>query len=136
MAHPGGRPSIFNKELGDTICRRIMNGESLRGICEAKGMPDRTTVHDWLSRDREFANQYAYARENQADTLADDLLYIADTAKDPHIARLRIDTRKWIASKLKPKKYGDKIDHTTNGKDLPTPILGGMSAKDTTDDIT
>lgn len=43
-------------------------------------------------------------------------------------SRLRVDTRKWLMSKLAAKKYGDKLDMTTNGKDLPTPIFGGQSA--------
>lgn len=97
-------------------------------------MPDRSNVHKWLVEHEWFQDQYAKAKESQADTLADELIYIADTAKDVNLARLRIDTRKWVASKLKPKKYGDKLDMTTNGKDLPTPILGGI-ARVSGDDI-
>lgn len=120
--HPGGRPSTYNPVIAQAICERIMNGESLRAICNDADMPERTVVHGWLARNEEFSHQYALAREQQADTLADDMMYIADTATDPYIARLRVDTRKWIASKLKPKKYGDKLDLTTDGQALPQPI--------------
>jgi hypothetical protein len=93
-------------------------------------MPDRSTVYDWLLRHPEFADQYTRAREEQADTLADEIIAIAD--EQPEIIAVvdkktgaliehkldgaflqwqknRIDARKWTAMKLKPKKYGDKI---------------------------
>lgn len=95
-------------------------------------MPSKGTVFRWLATMPEFQDQYARAREAQAETHADDMMEIADDARNDwmkaadeegglgyklngeHIQRskLRIDTRKWIASKLKPKKYGDKIEHT------------------------
>lgn len=110
---PGGRPTKFTRELANDICRRIMNGESLRQICADDHMPDRTTVHAWLSENEEFSNHYAHARDIQADTYADDITAIADEAVDRDTAaaaKVRVDARKWVASKLKPKKYGDKLD--------------------------
>lgn len=109
-----GRPTKYTQELADTICRRIMEGESLRSIVSDDGMPNRSSVHLWLSQNKDFSDQYVRAKDNQADTLADDLLYIADNAEDIHKARLQVDTRKWVASKLKPKKYGDKLDLDAN----------------------
>jgi len=124
-----GAPTTFTQHIANVICMRIAEGESLREIVKTEGMPDRTTVYDWLLRHEEFANQYTRAREEQADTLADEILAIAD--EDPEInyirdkhgnvvdikidsgyvayQRQRIDSRKWIAMKLKPKKYGDKL---------------------------
>lgn len=125
----GGRPTEYTEELADEICRRIMEGESLKHITDGDDMPARSSVHLWLANNGVFSDKYARAKENQADTLADELIDLADNATDVNKARLQIDTRKWAASKLKPKKYGDKLDMTTNGKDLPTPILGGL-AKD------
>ncbi len=113
-----GRPSKFTQELADTICERIMNGESLRSIVSDEGMPTRSTVHKWLAENKLFSDQYARAKDNQADTLADEIMFIADNAEDVQKARLQVDTRKWIASKLKPKKYGDKLDMTTGGQKL------------------
>ena len=89
-------------------------------------MPGIRTVYTWLSGNETFQQMYARAREDQADTLADEIIAIADeqhevvseTGKvfDPEVNRdkLRVDARKWIASKLKPKKYGDKteVEHT------------------------
>jgi hypothetical protein len=92
-------------------------------------MPDRTVIYDWLLRHPEFANQYARAREEQADTLADEIIAIADESPETvevrdkngkvldikidsgyvNYQRQRIDARKWTAMKLKPKKYGDRV---------------------------
>lgn len=116
-----GRPTKYTEELASEICKQIMEGKSLRQICESKEMPDRSTVHDWLARDETFAVQYARARDTQADTLADDIVAISDTATDKDsaaAAKVRVDARKWVAAKLKPKRYGDKLDldQTIDGK--------------------
>lgn len=121
-----GRPSDFTQELADLICERIADGKSLRAICTEEAMPNKATVFRWLASNEAFSDQYAHARDSQADTLFDDVLAIADqydSAADKldvdHIqrARLRIDARKWMAGKLRPKKYGEKIDHTLAGPD-------------------
>lgn len=106
-----GRPTTFTPDLAGLICDRIAEGESLRSICEQVGMPSRSTVHMWLAQNDTFSDQYAHAREAQADKLADEIIEIADTATDASIARLRVDARKWAASKLAPKRYGDKLVH-------------------------
>jgi hypothetical protein len=123
-----GRPSSFTQHLADLICVRIAEGESLRKICEDEEMPDRVTIYRWLAAYPEFCNQYTRAREDQADTYADEIMAIADETPDLnpildrngalieiqlHSAYLqwqkqRIDARKWTAMKLKPKKYGDR----------------------------
>lgn len=105
----------FSQDVFDTICERISNGESLRAICLAKEMPNRSNVFRWLEQNESLRDQYARARESQADAYADDCTFIADTADDPAKARVQIDARKWAASKLAPKKYGDKIQHTGEG---------------------
>lgn len=127
----------FTQEVFDTICNRIAQGESLRSICASDDMPDVSTVCRWLAADGEggeLRNQYARAREAQADHIFDEILDIADNAANDwmerngeggegwqvngeHIqrSRLRIDARKWMAGKLRPKVYGDKIDHNVEG---------------------
>lgn len=87
-------------------------------------MPSVQTVFSWMRKHPEFLEQYARAKEESADALADEILDIADDSTNDTVetedgvrvnheniqrARLRVDTRKWIASKLKPKKYGDKL---------------------------
>lgn len=106
---PTGRPSTFSPAIADAICLRLADGESLRTICTAKDMPAKSTVFLWLIKHSVFSDQYAQAREAQAASYADDIVDIADTEKDPQKARVRIDARKWHASKLAPKKYGDKV---------------------------
>ena len=126
-----GRPSKYTEELAAIICERISNGESLKKITDEDTMPSRVSVHSWLLKYPEFLNNYEASKALQADVYADEMDDIAhDESVDTQRARLIIDTRKWVASKLKPKKYGDKVDLTTNGKDLPTPILGGITKTD------
>jgi len=57
------------------------------------------------------------AREAQADKLFKECLTIADAARpeDVNVARLRVDTRKWAAARLAPKKYGDRVSHDVKG---------------------
>jgi hypothetical protein len=123
MAHAGGRPSIYTQELVDIILQRIADGESLRSVCRDKKMPHVSTVIKWRSENQEFLAQYEEARISQAQHLFDQLIDIADTGEDVARDRLRVDTRKWYLSKVLPKVYGDKIDFTTDGKELPSPII-------------
>ena len=123
--HKGGRPpNPFTPQIKERICLEIAEGKSLRSICLADDMPATQTVRVWLALDAEFAAQYARAREEQADYYADEIIEIADTAKDANLARLRIDARKWKASKLRPKKYGEKLDLTSeDGSMSPKPAI-------------
>jgi hypothetical protein len=130
-----GRPSLYTPELADEICRRLAEGESLRAICREEGMPTASTVFLWLGADEAFRSKYARAREVQAELMADELLEIADDGQNDWMERhnkdgeavgwvengealrrsqLRVATRQWIASKLLPKKYGDKqqLEHS------------------------
>lgn len=138
-----GRPSIFSLELGAAICGRMSAGESVRKICADEHMPDATSVYLWLSQaDPEgdkvqqakwaFSLQYARAAEDRAHHLAEEALEIADDTKvdfsetkdgpkfnPEHVqrSRLRVDTRKWFAGKLAPKKYGEKVHTELSGPD-------------------
>lgn len=113
------RPSEFSQETADYICEQLIEGRSLRSICNDEDVPVASTVCRWLSANEEFRKQYAHARELQADALFDETLYISDgnanDAVDVQRARLRVDTRKWMASKLAPKRYGDKLDLNHSG---------------------
>lgn len=111
-----GRPSSFIQEVADDICMLIARGESLRKICERPGMPAMSSIFKWLNENKEFSEQYARARENQADFLLEEMLEISDlaTPEDVSVAKLRVDARKWYITKVAPKKYGDKqaIEHS------------------------
>lgn len=126
-----GRPSIYSEDLADEICNRLSSGESLRSICSEDKMPSQTQVYVWLNAKKDFADKYARAREEQADTHADEIIAIADESpetnpirdKDGNIIDIKIDSgyvayqkqrieaRKWTAAKLRPKKYGDRVTH-------------------------
>jgi hypothetical protein len=125
-----GRPSKYKPSLGDEICARLSQGESLVKICKDDHMPAPKTVYAWLREHEDFRNNYVRARDEQAETYADEITFIADTATDYNLARLQVDARKWVASKLKPKKYGDKIDMTSGGdKIIPTFQVATEEAK-------
>jgi len=124
-----GRPSKYSEKVGDAICERLMDGESLRTICASPESPSRHSVFRWLASDEKFRDQYARAREIQAEVLADELIEIADDVSNDvtgelqmpngvavQRAKLQIETRKWIACKLLPRKYGDKIQQEHTGK--------------------
>jgi len=127
--NPVGAPTTYNNHIATVICIRIAEGESLRQILRAEGMPVQSAVYEWLLRHPEFAEKYTRAREEQADTLADEIIDIAD--EQPEIVvvtdktgkviehkldgaflqwqKNRIEARKWTAMKLKPRKYGDRV---------------------------
>jgi hypothetical protein len=128
---PGGQTK-FTQAAADRICELLADGWSLRQACRGPGMPSERTVRD-CARDEKhpFAPQYARAREVGYHMMADELLEIADDARndwmnretangtirvvDPEVvqrSRLRVDTRKWLLSKALPKIYGDKIEAT------------------------
>lgn len=154
MSQPIGRPTHYTIELANAICEQIVLGYSLRTICKDESMPCVATIFNWLRKHKDFLEQYEKAKEEQADALAEEMLDIADdgsndwmakTGKDSeslgwqvngeHVqrSRLRLDTRKWIASKLKPKKYGDstQIKHAdADGNKLSlSDILGQLDGR-------
>lgn len=111
-----GRPSIYSAELTARICERLAIGESLRSICRDAEMPDLSTIFVWLAKNPDFSEQYTRAREAQAESHADQLIEIADNPDiDANHKRIMVDARKWVASKLKPKRYGDKLDLDHSG---------------------
>lgn len=106
-----GRPSSFTQEKADEICDLLSDGKSLRSVCAMEGMPPKITVLRWLRTNEDFRVQYARAKDESADSHADDITDISDDkSEDPQSRRVRIDARKWVASKLTPKKYGDKLE--------------------------
>lgn len=133
-----GRPSLYSEAIADAICEQISDGKSLKEVCGDESMPCYKTVQNWLSDSSkgEFLHKYARAREAQADYFAEEILRISDeevttVRADKHPGadadeggmvevvfdavavarnRLRVDSRKWLASKLAPKKYGDRME--------------------------
>jgi hypothetical protein len=104
-----GRPSIYSDELALTICERIASGELLINICAEDEMPAQTTVFRWLEEKGAFRESYTRARRDQAEFMADDMVRIADTEDDANRARVRVQTRQWLAERLNASKYGAKV---------------------------
>ncbi len=124
-----GRPSKYSNELATSICEQICtSSKSLRTICEGLDISV-ASVLTWLRDKPEFLAQYTRAKEEQADYMIEEMIDIADDGSNDLMtvtkgdasyemenkevtnrSKLRVETRKWIASKLKPKKYGDKLD--------------------------
>lgn len=99
-------------------------------------MPSIQSIYLWLFKHKEFSEKYIKAKEDQAETLADEIIEISDNGTNDWMAnndpdnpgykqngeavnrsRLRVDARKWVASKLKPKRYGEKISQEISGPD-------------------
>jgi hypothetical protein len=130
------RPTKFSEELFENICNQIStNSIGLHKICKEVGI-SAVTFFEWIKEDAELSNRYARAREAQAELLADQIIQLADdksgdtqagefgevgNAAAIQRSRLQVEARKWIAAKLKPKKYGDKVevDQTINVNKLP-----------------
>ena len=129
-----GRPSTYTPEIAALICERLATGESLRAICRDDGMPPESTVRGWVLDDVQgFSTQYARARNIGLDALAEETLAIADTPQEGEETeddgekvkvkrgdmlghrKLQVDTRKWLLSKLAPKKYGEKTSMELTG---------------------
>ena len=102
----------YRQRIMDVICGCLAQGKPLVQILTADGMPCYATIMNWIATDDALLNNYMRAREASADYLADEIVHISDTELDPQVARVRIDARKWVAAKMKPKKYGEKITHS------------------------
>lgn len=130
-----GRPTLFSQELADKICEKLATGISLRTACKAEDMPCIATIFNWFRNHKDFLEQYTRAKEESADAMAEEMLDIADDGSNDFMvivkgnneyvvenkevtnrSRLRVDTRKWLMSKMKPKKYAEKLDLTSGGE--------------------
>ena len=142
--HPGGRPTDYTIELAEEICEKIATeSKGLKRICEEnEHFPERRTIFRWLFRHEEFCHMYDKAKLAQTEVLQDDMIEIADDTSHDVVmndngkmvcnseyvnrARLRIDTRKWNLERLKPKKYGARLEQT---HDVGTSLMQAVMDK-------
>jgi hypothetical protein len=114
------------KELADKVLDGMRKGKSAHMACLAVGLPQ-STFSRWVDEDAELAERYARAREDLIEHMAAETLAIADapvgstehgTTDNGAVQkqRLQVDTRKWLLSKLAPKKYGDQLTLSGNDK--------------------
>jgi hypothetical protein len=151
QSRPTGRPSDFTQDIADAICERLMDGASLKTICNDPEMPARSTVYAWLNKNRAFNEQYERARRVQFDTWADETKDIADTPEEGIVTtdcdgeittktadmvehrKLRVHARQWLLGRLDARfKDKNQTEHTgVDGAPLVPVInltVGGGSA--------
>lgn len=122
----GYKTSDPDYDVFQNILYRMMNGEALTTICQEEDMPDYSVFINWTAQEPEWFKEYARARQIQADYYADSIVAIADTSNDPQKARNRMDARRWHASKLAPRKYGERITNEINAQ-LTTSVKVDLS---------
>lgn len=120
---PGGRPSSYTQELADSICEALVESDfGLEQVCEANDkFPSARTVFRWVENNEEFRQQYVRAKVSQAEVQAYRGLKEALGATDAQLGRLKWDARRWAASKLGPRAWGDKLDIEHSGSVSLTP---------------
>lgn len=144
------RPSTFTDELFADILDRIADGESLRGICRDDGMPAARTVLRWIQASPDLQRAYTLATEMRVDTIFDELLDIADDARNDWMEKvgrdgegqgyvlnaenirrsaLRIEARKWVLARMASKKYGDRVDVNHGAQDSLGDFLAALDGK-------
>jgi hypothetical protein len=132
-----GPTSKYSEEIATEICKRLAYGETLSQICRSDHLPARTTVLDWVVENRSgFSDRYARARDLCIEAWADEIVEISDDGSNDWMvregkdgetsyvlngehssrSRLRVDSRKWLLSKLKPQTYGDKVQADVTGQ--------------------
>lgn len=137
------------ESLFETICTEIEKGRALRKVLKDKDMPSNETFYGWVDGSKQKAQRYARACEKRADAIFEEMIDIADDGTNDLMtivkgdkeyelenkevtnrSRLRVDTRKWMLSKMMPKKYGDKLDITTDGEKIATPVINMLPKSD------
>ena len=133
-----GRPEIYTDKLADEFCARLStSNKGMHSICKAADMPSYRTVFKWINDKKlGFSHKYAQAKELQAEFMRDEIIEISDESSNDTIetesgkkiannewmqrSKLRVETRKWLMSKMAPKGFGDssKLDISVV-KDLP-----------------
>lgn len=130
MAKTRGRPkgsSTFTPEIGDQICELLAEGMSAVRACKELGVALRT-FYQWQREYPEFLAQVSRAREDQADTFADQMCDIAEFDEDVQRAKLKIDARKWVASRMKPKSWGDRVTTEHEAGESIADVLKAISS--------
>jgi hypothetical protein len=152
IKNPKGRPIKYTKKLADELCSLLAEGLSMRSACRNENMPCMSTVFTWLRTRKDFLEQYEKSKIEAADAMAEDILDIADEDEYDEMeveradgstytkanteymqrSRLRVETRKWLMSKMKPKKYGDKleVDATSKGQAIAGIIINMPKSRD------
>ena len=128
------RPTKYSEKLEDRMLEEIASGRSVISLCrEEDWTPNADTWYRWMYKIDGLSDRYTRAKAISSEYHADQILAIADEADNQsfQVARLQIDARKWVASKLVPNKYGDKsqIDHTSSDDSMKAPTVIKLVSK-------
>ena len=143
-----GRPIAYTSEFAELILSELADGKSLRSICaDHPSLPGRSTIRRWIAENKDgFRDKYAHAKEEMLQAWAEDIVHIADESRHDTVetetgehadtewinrSRLRVDTRKWLLSKLLPKQYGDRQQLEHSGPDGGPVVLQWKSRSTT-----
>ena len=118
-----GRPSVKDDQTVNYIIDQIASGRSVTSICSEPGIPSLVTVMKWINKHPDFAKDYFLAKSMSAEVYASEIIDISDNNQGDmnqpqNIQRdkLRVDTRKWVAARLMPKRYGASVDVNIAGE--------------------
>jgi hypothetical protein len=108
----------WTQQLEMSVLAAIEDGKTLRDTANANNMSASAIIRH-VQDSEDFAKQYARAKQIQVESFADEIINLSDSAdrETYNVARLQVDTRKWLLSKLIPKKYGDKVEQFISGPD-------------------
>ncbi len=128
------RPTKYSEKLEDRMLEEIASGRSVISLCrEEDWTPNADTWYRWMYKIDGLSDRYTRAKAISSEFHADQILAIADEADNQsfQVARLQIDARKWVASKLVPNKYGEKsqIDHTSSDDSMKAPTVIKLVSK-------
>lgn len=152
QAKPVGRPTDYTKELGELICSKVREGNSLSRVLREPNMPTSSPVFQWLTIFPEFKENYEHSVQERTLAMGEEIIDIADDGTNDYMtitkgsntyniedkevtnrSKLRVETRKWLMSKMLPKKYGDKVDVTSDGKAIKGNSIMFTNFKDETE---
>jgi hypothetical protein len=134
-----GRPEKWpvDSPVWNQIVHRVSAGKSLSTVLADDDMPTWPTFHAMLKQNDTLREAYDKAVQDRADKMADEILELSDQEMPAGLEgamasawvqqkRMQVDARKWIASKLKPRVYGDRIDMTV--RDERISVIGALEA--------
>jgi hypothetical protein len=125
-----GRPSTYDEAKALRVCELVAQGKSLRAAAEHdKSLPAAATFIGWCHKNPALAEHYARARATQMQMMSEQIVEIADStdAANVNVARLQVETRKWLMSKLAPKQFGDRV---TLAGDADAPLMIAWAGDD------
>ena len=116
------KPRYNNEALWDRLLDAVAHGQAFTSaLRDCAGAPSYPSAKRLLAADPALQARYRSALEDRADSLVDEMLALADTPIPENLEaaergawishlKLRLDTRRYLASKLFPKQYGERLE--------------------------